>query len=214
MKSSTKIRVITGLCGGFCFFGTYFLAPVWAFSLLLGAILGIILFFEWPALAQKNPSYWLFISLYPVFPFLCLILLNQSPYRNLLLLLFLFVFLFDSASYFVGISWGKHKLVPKISPWKTWEGFLGGLLITTLIGSCILLCGKAFSFLVPFLIGLICLLALMGDLFESYLKRKAGLKDSGAILPGHGGLLDRFDAAMAVAIFFYFGRTWLWELFF
>jgi phosphatidate cytidylyltransferase len=110
----------------------------------------------------------------------------------------------DSAAYFAGKKFGRHKLAPEISPGKTWEGVLGGLFAVTVYG--IALCYyKQFS---PWLIvglWLLVALSIMGDLVESLLKRKADLKDSGQLLPGHGGILDRIDGlmpALPITLFF------------
>ncbi len=116
-----------------------------------------------------------------------------SPW--VLLLLMSMVWVADIGAYFAGRRFGKHKLAPGISPGKTWEGVAGGLLGASLY---VLL----FWYLIPFapLTGLLLAvwcwvaLAVVGDLFESAIKRQAGVKDSGSLLPGHGGLLDRIDA--------------------
>jgi phosphatidate cytidylyltransferase len=109
------------------------------------------------------------------------------------------VWVADIAAYFTGRKFGKTKLAPSISPSKTWEGVLGAMLG---VSTCIVL-GWSFSpysihiaFLPSLLIASWCWvgLAVIGDLFESAIKRQAGVKDSGALLPGHGGLLDRIDA--------------------
>lgn len=108
------------------------------------------------------------------------------------------VWVADSAAYFFGRTLGRHKLAPNISPGKTWEGAIGGV-------SAVILFGFAFSSRLPdalasnygLLVGVLLVLAtisIVGDLFESLLKRKAGLKDSGNLLPGHGGVLDRIDS--------------------
>lgn len=105
----------------------------------------------------------------------------------------------DTAAIFVGKAFGKHKLAPAISPNKTWEGSIGNLLAC--IGAALAL-GAIFHYPLPLmlLLGINCgILGQAGDLFESWLKRKADVKDSGNILPGHGGLLDRLDSLMATA---------------
>jgi phosphatidate cytidylyltransferase len=107
----------------------------------------------------------------------------------------------DIGAYFVGRRFGKHKLAPVMSPNKTWEGLGGGffsaIFVALLVSSYVPL---PHSFVgTVWTGGLIALLAQGGDLYESSLKRKAGVKDSGAILPGHGGLLDRFDGYMFAA---------------
>lgn len=105
----------------------------------------------------------------------------------------------DSAAYFTGIAFGKHKLMPGISPKKSWEGFYGGI-VGSIAGSA--LAGYLGGFtLLPFVaLGLFGGVAgVFGDLFESALKRDAGVKDSSGLLLGHGGFLDRFDSAVAAA---------------
>jgi phosphatidate cytidylyltransferase len=109
------------------------------------------------------------------------------------------VWLADTAAYFSGRKFGKHKLAPSISPGKTWEGVLGALALVTIyvsvIGWSTGLIKSYLMFAVVILISWFWVaLSVMGDLFESAVKRQAGVKDSGTLLPGHGGLLDRIDA--------------------
>src|SRR5260363_370392 len=99
--------------------------------------------------------------------------------------LLLFVWAADSGAYIAGRRFGRHKLAPSISPGKSWEGALGRL---GLWGACAALSA-------------LCILSIVGDLFESLLKRQAGVKDSSALLPGHGGVLDRIDALLPVLPF-------------
>jgi phosphatidate cytidylyltransferase len=102
------------------------------------------------------------------------------------------VWIADSAAYFVGKRFGKHSLAPSISPGKTWEGVLGATVAIT-IYACLLsyLTHQSYWFVLVFL-GVM-FLSIMGDLFESLIKRQAGVKDSSHLLPGHGGILDRID---------------------
>ena len=111
----------------------------------------------------------------------------------LLLALLATIWIADSAAYFTGKNFGKHKLAPNISPGKTWEGVLGALLGATLFAA-ILLFGFDFynTALFP-LLWSVTILGVIGDLFESMIKRQANIKDSGDLLPGHGGILDRID---------------------
>ncbi len=109
------------------------------------------------------------------------------------------VWLADTAAYFSGRKFGKHKLAPSISPGKTWEGVLGALVFVTIYVAAIGWgTGLIKTYLVFAAVVLISwfwvALSVMGDLFESAIKRQAGVKDSGTLLPGHGGLLDRIDA--------------------
>lgn len=110
----------------------------------------------------------------------------------LLLAVLAVVWLADSAAYFAGKAFGKHKLAPNISPGKTWEGVAGGMLAVTIYG--LLLC-YYLHFTGWLIVGLwlVAVLSIMGDLHESLLKRQAGVKDSSHLLPGHGGVLDRID---------------------
>ena len=101
----------------------------------------------------------------------------------------------DSAAYFSGKRFGRRKLAPEISPGKTWEGVYGALVAVTLCGFA--LCySQGFSYWLIVSLWMIVTLSIMGDLIESLLKRKAGLKDSGTLLPGHGGVLDRIDGLL------------------
>lgn len=114
-----------------------------------------------------------------------------------LLAVMVLVWVADSAAYFTGRKFGKHKLAPAISPGKTWEGVIGAvvacsiymLIVLWLKGESVLALGVAL-----FVTWSGVVMAVLGDLFESLIKRQAGVKDSGALLPGHGGLLDRIDA--------------------
>ncbi len=120
--------------------------------------------------------------------------------KGIIVLLLFSTFACDTASYFVGSAWGRRKMAPTISPKKTWEGAAGGL------GSAIfasLILGKVLNLQIACIhilaLGvLVGILAQLGDLAESMLKRDAGVKDTGSIMPGHGGLLDRIDSVLFV----------------
>jgi phosphatidate cytidylyltransferase len=137
---------------------------------------------------------------------------SQDGVVKLLFLLAL-IWAADIAAYFAGKRLGKHKLAPKVSPGKTWEGVAGGslaLLLVSLMGVWLALPAQGYALI------LICLLtgwiSIVGDLSESLFKRQAGLKDSGRLLPGHGGVLDRVDSLTAALPAFWLGlaiREWL-----
>ncbi len=122
------------------------------------------------------------------------------PYE--LLALMGVVWVSDIAAYFSGRRFGKHKLAPSISPGKTWEGVVGALVATLIYAEGLQRMGFSFSNItdqgyslkITALFMLLACLGILGDLFESWMKRTAGVKDSGNILPGHGGVLDRIDA--------------------
>ncbi|MGB6975966.1 MAG: phosphatidate cytidylyltransferase [Gammaproteobacteria bacterium] len=117
-----------------------------------------------------------------------------------LLLALCIIWAADTGAYFVGRRWGKHKLAPVVSPGKTWEGLLGGLVLSLLvawIGGFWLGISPRYWLWGSLWVVLTVIASLFGDLFESMVKRQAGVKDSGKLLPGHGGLLDRIDSLTA-----------------
>lgn len=140
---------------------------------------------------------------------LAFMVLRSSEYTTdsyhgaqLLMFLFLMVWSADIGAYFVGKSVGKTKLMPNVSPGKTLEGFLGGVLFACVM---VLIAGyftgwtvEQFRVIIPVTV-LITTISVLGDLNESMFKRQAGVKDSGTILPGHGGILDRIDSLTATA---------------
>lgn len=184
----------------------FFYLPVWLTSVMLAIILGLILVYEWPRI-----GIWWLTPVYPVAPFILMMLLNQSPDRWMLILLVLAVCGHDTGAYSFGKLWGRHKLAPTMSPGKTWEGLLGGFLCSTLVTWWYLYTYHNRVSIVGFILFMIAInsAAVTGDLFESWLKRRAGVKDSGTLLPGHGGLLDRFDSLLS-SVFVVF----IFELFF
>ncbi|MFO8152397.1 phosphatidate cytidylyltransferase [Thioalkalivibrio sp.] len=134
---------------------------------------------------------------------------DQAP--SLVLYLIALVAAADSAAYFVGRRFGRSKLAPEISPGKTREGLFGALLgaIVVALGGAWLFGLSEIDALVFGLLGVVvALVSVAGDLQESVLKREAGAKDSGALLPGHGGILDRVDSLTAAAPIFLLGLLW------
>ncbi len=153
-----------------------FFAPVWLITRkkinnkLMMATLGLLLLLTtWIAL----------VGLHRISPWLLLAVLAT-------------VWLADSAAYFAGKRFGRNKLAPEISPGKTWEGVTGAFVGVTIYGVILCYCLHLSPWLILGL-WLIVVLSIMGDLFESLLKRQAGVKDSSQLLPGHGGILDRID---------------------
>lgn len=131
-----------------------------------------------------------------------------SPW--LLLLVMAAVWIADSAAYFAGRRFGKHKLAPQISPGKTWEGVLGAWLAVSLYGVILCFSLSLTYWLIVGLLGIV-VLSIMGDLLESLVKRQAGVKDSGSLLPGHGGVLDRIDgltSSLPLVMFFIYFPTY------
>ncbi|OGT63390.1 MAG: hypothetical protein A3E85_02455 [Gammaproteobacteria bacterium RIFCSPHIGHO2_12_FULL_45_12] len=134
----------------------------------------------------------------------------RNQMNGIALLLFLFVLIWgaDTAAYFIGKQWGKTKLVPAVSPGKSWQGLAGALVFSLVLAFAVLwasgMKGVIWGWFVGFVL-IVTLFSVVGDLFESMMKREAGLKDSGTMLPGHGGLLDRIDSLTAAAPIFALG---------
>ena len=153
----------------------------------------------------NNWAFTLFAQIYCAGSFSMLNFIGAEPgtpgvmsYTPLFIMaIFIFVWLDDTGAYLVGSLIGKHKLFERISPKKSWEGFFGGLILA-------LASSQAFAWFAPEInrmnwLGLaatVVLFGTWGDLIESLLKRTLGVKDSGNVLPGHGGMLDRFDSVM------------------
>jgi phosphatidate cytidylyltransferase len=129
----------------------------------------------------------------------------------LVLYLIFLVAIADSGAYFTGKAFGKHKLAPQLSPGKTREGALGGLagvVLWSVLGALFFGLSAADSFYFILLSLAVGIMSVSGDLFESLIKREAGMKDSGTILPGHGGILDRVDGLLATLPLFTLGVFW------
>lgn len=112
---------------------------------------------------------------------------------KLVLVLLATIWIADTAAYFAGKNFGKHKLAPTISPGKTWEGVAGALIGVTIFGAILYFGFDVKSLAILPALWIIAGFGVIGDLFESMMKRQANIKDSGDLLPGHGGILDRID---------------------
>ena len=173
---------------------------------ILFAVLGIICLYEM-LLLRKGKSKILALS-YVLIPFLLIqdliwnylsfsIYDTQVWMSEFVLSLFVLTWTFDVFAYIAGVRFGKHKIMPTVSPNKSWEGFFGGFIFTVIAAYLTVNYFSeielnhiiAISLLTPFT-------ATIGDFIESYYKRKAEVKDSGNVIPGHGGILDRMDAFM------------------
>ena len=171
---------------------------------ILFLVLGTVSIYEMWKLRKGKSKVYAFI--YVLLPFFLIHFYGKIESDNLnflfdpsiILLMFILTWTFDTFAYLFGVRFGKTKIMPTISPKKSWEGFAGGFAFTALasyITTAYFLIeidnstALAMSLFLPFT-------ATLGDLTESYFKRKAGTKDSGNLIPGHGGMLDRMDAFM------------------
>ena len=155
----------------------------------------------------NNWAYTMFSQLYIALPFSTINVLAfqtgaPGQYNEILpLSLFIFLWVNDSGAYCAGSLFGKHKLFPRVSPGKSWEGSIGGAVFVLVAAAIIgwLTGGTDRSLSIPVWMGLglvVVVFGTLGDLVESLFKRTLGIKDSGNVLPGHGGMLDRFDSSL------------------
>jgi phosphatidate cytidylyltransferase len=209
--NSVSPYTIAGLMSAAILFGASFLDAFGVFSLNLIAvfvfIFGALFLYE---LFQKkhvsihNIVYTLFGLVYVAVPFFMLpymVTLRGASYEtsgSLIMMLFVFIWSHDTFSYVWGVTLGKHPLCPSISPKKSIEGFVGGALST--LGVAVLVASLFPQYMSLFqwlgAAAVVVAFATVGDLVESLIKRSVAVKDSGSVLPGHGGFLDRFDSVI------------------
>lgn len=190
----------------------------WLFyqSLLIFAISLVFWLLIVPVLLAKyllvqNKALLMLIGFIIIMPLWLALIFAKGANPWLLLNLLTTIWIADSAAYFAGKNFGKHKLAPSISPGKTWEGVFGALLGVTLFAALLSFSGLVSSTIFP-LLWVVTILGVVGDLFESLVKRQFNKKDSGSLLPGHGGILDRIDgllpslpiAVLVIYLFNYF----------
>ncbi len=190
----------------------------WLFyqSLLIFAVSLIFWIFLAPVLLAKyfiarNKAVLMMIGFVIILPLWLALIFAKGANPWLLLSLLATIWIADTSAYFAGKNFGKHKLAPSISPGKTWEGVLGAFIGVTVFASVLYASGLASNLAIFPLLWIVTALGVVGDLFESLIKRQFNKKDSGNILPGHGGILDRIDgllpslpiAVLAIYIFNY-----------
>jgi phosphatidate cytidylyltransferase len=167
------------------------------------AAVAAIMYYEWSRIVRGWGLGWHIGGFfYALVPAIALLWLRERDLHGLFLVLWVFIITWatDIGGYVFGRRFGRRKLAPELSPNKTYEGLYGGVAAATLLGGAWALftgLGTALLLLAP----VFAVAAQAGDLFESGMKRRAGVKDSGTWLPGHGGLLDRLDGLVPVAIF-------------
>jgi phosphatidate cytidylyltransferase len=164
------------------------------------AAIATAMFYEWTRLTRGwGPVWYIGGFFYALLPALALLWVRERAGIDLLLWAFIVTWSTDIGAYFAGRRFGRRKLAPTISPGKTVEGLIGGMVAATLLGGAWVFAvglGRPLLALAP----LFAIAAQAGDWFESSIKRRAGAKDSGSWLPGHGGVLDRLDGLVPVAV--------------
>lgn len=187
-----------------------FVSMLYPFTLMLLVLLAVILLLKTPFMRKSPAIQTLSLEylgiIYIILPFLAIISFEQIG-GHIMLILFMFILLWanDTFAYLAGSMFGKHKMAPSVSPNKSWEGFVGGFVgaiaITILLFYLNFQIIRDFGLLVSLgLCVVVVVFGTLGDLFESQLKRTAEVKDSGRIMPGHGGILDRLDSAIFAVI--------------
>lgn len=204
------LMIITFLCGAIPFIlSMFYKVPTAQIPILiiitciiLGGFLTAMLLNKGADLLEKLSPLTAFCYLGLSFYVLRLVFLKPPFQWELLLSIILLIWSSDTFAYLIGSQIGKRKLYPKVSPGKSWEGFLGAGICNMLIGYLLynIFGGYSVTFYISLGI-LVWFIGSMGDLFESFLKRHFGIKDSGSFLPGHGGFLDRFDSFIFVIPF-------------
>ena len=204
--------VLTFLLFYFISHGPFFMIlATFALSIILPMFIYLFFYSSQKDQAVENTGKCLFGFIYICLPLSFLIFVDKHP-RGPMWILFLLcvIFLSDTGAFYTGRLLGKHKLYPTVSPKKTWEGAIGGLLIS-------LSAAFIFSVLSPMirfkpqlmiLAAFLSIFGQIGDLAESMIKRTCGVKDSGKILPGHGGILDRIDGLLFSIPILFIYLTW------
>ena len=222
-KMKNLVQVIVGMVLSVCgvmlmyFIRTtlndqWLLVSLMALPMAYGLITAVIYLFNCKKTTVNKTCYAYLATLYPSIGFGCLVMLREMRNHGLyyLILLLVIAWVSDTGAYFVGTLLGKHKMAPKISPKKSWEGFFGGWVVSVLcaVGLFILRMeiensyGDGLFFTLYYFLPVAILLAplsVVGDLLASAIKRKCGIKDFGNIMPGHGGVMDRFDSVLFIA---------------
>lgn len=198
--------ISTGLLFTSCFVYAYIGSSLlFALFVLVTVLIPIVEMYRKKSNPFGNISYTLMGILYVAVPFSLLNFLvfpfgDNVFHWKILMALFILIWANDSGAYIVGVNFGKNRLFERISPKKSWEGSIGGAVITLLISWVISMYSDDLNLVQWLIIGLIVIVfGSFGDLVESLLKRSLKIKDSGNIIPGHGGLLDRFDAILLVS---------------
>ena len=185
--------------------GIVWVQNIWVAWIILGVyLIFLMIVYAWKKTNIKTTSFYTIAVVYIAFSFRALLEIRAHS-LVLFILLITTVILTDSAAYFAGRCFGKHKLAPKISPKKTIEGAIGGWLVGAGFAIAFGLHNSLFTqnwILIVLAVGLP-ILSQIGDLVASAFKRHYGIKDYGKIFPGHGGVMDRIDSQMLAAILIY-----------
>lgn len=222
VKESIQLIPIKTLALQVCFlvvmlFALWLCGTVFSYWLTIGLVLWIfncIAILGFPGSQQ----YWgvpvivcsAFVLLLPLFIQSLIHVYDLPQGKTLIVYLLFLIWASDIGAYLSGKRWGKHKLIPQVSPGKSWEGVVGGYILAIVVGGVGFCYFAPYSALIWFFLALVTVtISVFGDLFISILKRRCHIKDTGSIIPGHGGILDRLDSLIAALPVFYFGLTFI-----
>lgn len=196
VSTELRQRIISGIILG----AVVITLTLWSFESFAAmcAVGFVILIKEWLALTKQRSRIFLPLGILYISAAIAGLIYLRAENVNILISLMVIVWTGDIAAYFVGKKFGKHKIAPAISPGKSWEGLAGSVIASAAVAAYL---GSVAPIPHAFLGAVFAVLGLGGDMFESSLKRRMGVKDSGTLIPGHGGLFDRVDALLPCAIF-------------
>lgn len=202
-KCNEMAVLLIDISGAVALSMSFYLYPIliWICLILLRMILELYLDKKDPI---RDIAYSLMPQLYIGLPMALMVIISEFWKPDIILLIFILIWINDTGAYLIGSTLGRHRLFERISPKKSWEGFVGGLFFT-IVTAIILCCSCPDLFSLPKTIWLwtaiatvVTVFSTWGDLVESMIKRKLNIKDSGNIIPGHGGILDRIDSLLFV----------------
>ncbi len=187
-----------------------------ALPILYGLYTAIVYLCNSKKMSINDACYGYLLTIYPTVGFGCMVMLREMMSHGLwlLILLLMIAWVSDTGAYFIGTFLGKHKMAPVISPKKSWEGFFGGWIISVLCAYGLFALrfhvdnsyGEGLFYTMYLYLPVVFILtplSVVGDLLASAIKRKCGIKDFGNIMPGHGGVMDRFDSVLFIAPMLY-----------
>lgn len=187
-----------------------------ALPILYGLYTAIVYLCNSKKISINDACYGYLLTIYPTVGFGCMVMLREMMSHGLwlLILLLMIAWVSDTGAYFIGTFLGKHKMAPVISPKKSWEGFFGGWIISVLCAYGLFALrfhvdnsyGEGLFYTMYLYLPVVFILtplSVVGDLLASAIKRKCGIKDFGNIMPGHGGVMDRFDSVLFIAPMLY-----------
>lgn len=213
-NKNNELPLLTNLLGigsfilsHFAFLNVIELKWLWLLALVPFIIFTVSLFSEKIKLPFLSIGFSILGLVYISFPLILLNLLNiqiKQPISWIIVSMLIIIWTNDTFAFLSGLAFGKHKLFERISPKKTWEGFIGGLIVALITGFFLYRLLDNIELIQWLILTLLIVISsVCGDFIESLFKRTAGIKDSGKIMPGHGGILDRIDSLLFVVPIMY-----------